>query len=178
MRRALKFAAGAAIGIGLWTFASGGYNAILATFAEPLLRIDSRLRGVEVFSSGQRILARGDADPTIPGVMIPAHQLTYNIVLLLGLLATNESVLRDRGFLRLLLAMGMLFVTHVLATVIAFELTYATRTGPWGAARYSPLAQDFWTALEYGYRLFGMFAIAFGVWWVARAHARELRLEP
>lgn len=172
MRRALRFAAGATIGIALWMFASGGYNAVLVTFTGPLLRIDLRLRGVEVLSSGQRILARGDADPTIPGVVIPAHQLTYNIALLLGLLATNEPALRDRGFLRFLLAMGMLFVTHVLATVIALELTYATRTGPWGAARYSPLAQDFWTALEYGYRLFGMFAIAFGVWFAAHSRAR------
>ena len=93
MRRALRFAAGAAIGVALWVFASGGYNAILATFAEPLLRIDSRLRGVEVLSSGQRIFGRGDVDPTIPGVVIPAGQLTYNIVLLLGLFATNEAAL-------------------------------------------------------------------------------------
>lgn len=168
MRRALRFAAGAAIGIALWVFASAGYNAILATFAEPLLRVDSRLRGVEVLSSGQRILGRGDADPTVPGVVIPADQLTYNIVLLLGLFATNESALRDRGFPRLLIAMMVLFATHILAVVISLELTYATRTGGWGAVRYSPLAQDFWTALEYGYRLFGMFAIAFGLWWVTR----------
>lgn len=174
MRRALRFAIGAAIGIALWVHASEGYNAILAACAEPLVRIDSRLGGIEVLTSGRRILGRGDADPTVPGVVIPADQLTYNIVLLLGLFATNGSALSDRGFLRLLIAMAVLFVTHVLATGISLELTYATRTGGWGAARYSPLAQDFWTALEYGYRMFGMFAIAFACWWFARAGAARI----
>ncbi|MGZ8867041.1 MAG: hypothetical protein ACXW2P_01765 [Thermoanaerobaculia bacterium] len=166
MRKALKFTAGAALGVFLWLFASAGYNAILAAFSEPLLHIDPRLRGAEVISNGHRIIARGgDVDPTVPGVVIPADQLTYNVVLLLGLFATIESGFRDRGFLRLAIALAILFATHVLAVVVSLELTFATRTGAWGAARYSPLAQDFWTAVEYGYRLFGMFGIAFGLWW-------------
>jgi hypothetical protein len=165
LRKALRFTAGAALGVVLWLFATAGYNAILATFAEPLLRLDPRLRGAEVLSNGQRVTARGgDADPTVPGVVIPADQLTYNVVLLLGLFATIDGGFRDRWFLRLGMALAILFATHVLAVVISLELTFATRTGAWGAARYSPLAQDFWTAVEYGYRLFGMFGIAFGLW--------------
>ena len=178
LRSALRFAAGAAVAIVLWTFGTPLYNALLAAVAEPIVRVDSRLRNVDTVANGRRVMGRGnEAEPSIPGVVIPADQLTYNVILLLGLFATNEKLTQDRGFVRLLIALAVLFATHVLALVISLELTFATRTGVWGATRYTPLAQDFWTAVEYGYRLFGMFGIAFGCWWLARADARELRIE-
>jgi hypothetical protein len=175
---ALRFAVGAAVGVVAWIFGTPLYNALLSVAAEPIVRVDSRLRNVETVANGRRVMGRGnEAEPSVPGVVIPADQLTYNLVLLLGLFATNKRGLRDRGFLRFLIALGVLFATHVLALVISLEVTFATRTAAWGAARYTPLAQDFWTAVDYGYRLFGMFGIAFACWWLARADARELRIE-
>jgi hypothetical protein len=174
---ALKFAAGAAVGIVLWVYATPSYNRIVSSLAEPLVRVDSRLRHAELVVNQRRLIGRGgDKEPSLPAVLIPADQLTYNIVLLLGLLATNRAAFRDRGLLRLLLAVAVLFLTHVLAVVVSLELTWATRTGPWGASHYSPLAQDFWTALEYGYRLFGMFGVAFACWWVTRTSATSASL--
>ena len=104
--------------------------------------------------------------------LVPIAVAAVAIVLLLGLFATNRAAFRDRGLVRLLLAIAVLFATHVLALAASLEVTYATRTGPWGTSHYSPLAQDFWTALEYGYRLFGMFGIAFACWWMTRTSAR------
>jgi hypothetical protein len=178
LRSALKFVAGAAIAIVVWIFGTPLYNALLSVVAEPIVRVDARLRNVDIMANDRRIVGRGnEAEPSVPGVVIPADQLTYNVILLLGLFATNEKPFRDRRFLRLLIALAVLFATHALALVISLELTFATRTGAWGATRYTPFAQDFWTAVDYGYRLFGMFGIAFACWWLARADARELRIE-
>jgi hypothetical protein len=166
---ALKFAAGAALGIVLWIYATPSYNRVLAACAGPVMRIDSRLRNAELVPNGRRVVGRGNsAGPGVPAVLIPADQLTYNVVLLLGLFATDRAVFRDRSLRRFLLALAIVFISHVLALVVSLELTYATRTGDWGTSRYSPLAQDFWSAVEYGYRLFGMFAIAFACWWLTR----------
>lgn len=131
------------------------------------MRIDARLRNGETLAAGSKVIARGgEAEPDLPRIIIPADQLTYNIILLLGLFATNPRPFRDRGILRLGVALLILFVTHVLAVVVTVEATYATKLGPWSESHYGDLAQDFWAAVEYAYRLAGMFGVAFGCWWV------------
>jgi hypothetical protein len=169
LRSTLKFAAGAAIAITLWMVATPQYNALLAGIVEKIVHGDPRLRNVEVVAHGRRVIARGDGtEAGVPAVVIPADQLTYNVILLVGLFATNRAPLRDRGAARLALALAILVSTHVVALAVAMEATFATKTAEWGSQRYGPLEQDFWSALEYGYRLFGMFAVAFGCWWLTR----------
>lgn len=162
LRSALRFAAGAAIAVALWVWTVPAYNAILAVGAEPLMRIDARLRKGEVLAAGRHVNARGsDAQPDLPRVIVPADQLTYNFILMAGLFAMEPKSVR-----RLPLALAILFATHVLALVVSIESTYATKLGPWSESHYGPLEQDIWTATEYAYRLAGMFGIAFGLWWV------------
>ena len=169
LRSTLKFLAGAALGIFFWTWGGSLYNDALALLAEPLMRIDARLRNGEMNGAGSSIIARGsESQPDLPRVIIPADQLTYNLILLLGLLATNPRPFRERGLKLLGLALLLLFVSHVLAVVVSVESTYATKLGPWSESHYGPLAQDFWSATEYAYRLAGMFGIAFGCWWMTR----------
>lgn len=167
LRSTLRFAAGAAVAAVLWIHATPQYNAFLAAVAAPIVRADARLRHVDVVAQGRRLVARGDsARPDLPGVVIAADQLTYNVILFFGLFATNRAPARDRAAGRFALALLVLVATHLAAAAIAIEATYASKTGAWGAAAYGALARDFWQALEYGYRLFGMFAIAFGCWWM------------
>ena len=167
---ALKFIAGGTIATVLWVLLTPAYNSVVAIAAQPLLRIDPRLRNVEVRGADTRIQGRGnDEHPEMPRVLIPAGELTYNFVLFAGLFATNPNLLRDRNFRRLLIAMLILFATHVLAVTVALESTYSTRVAGWSDVHYSPVLQDFWSAAEYAYRLAGMFAIAFGCWWIARS---------
>ena len=168
---ALRFALGAAAALLLWLYLTPTYNALLAGVTGPVVRMDPRLRHAELLVSDRRIIARGDAgQPDLPGILIPADQLTYNVILFLGLFVTNVAPLRDRGFLRLAIALLVLFVTHALALAVAIEATYATGTGAWGERMYRPLEQDWWSAVEYGYRLAGMFGIAFGLWWATRVN--------
>ena len=180
LRSALRFIVGAIAAALLWYFLTPAYNSVLAIAAQPLVRIDPRLRHVELRGFGERIHGRGDDEhPEMPRALIPAAQLTYNFVLFGGLFATNRNVLRDRGFRRLAIALLILVATHVLAVAVAVEATYATRVGAWSEARYGPALQDFWAAFEYAYRLAGMFGIAFALWWFSdpsisqRSHARS-----
>lgn len=179
LRSALKFAAGAAAGVSLWMYLTPLYHSILVGAAEPILHFDRRLRHVEMVVADRRILARGGAgQPALPAVLIPADQLTYNVILLLGLLTTNRAPFRDRGAVRIALALSILAATHVIATAVAAEATYATKTA-WGRERYAALEQDFWAALEYAYRLAGMFGIAFACWWMTRlSDSSEARTAP
>ena len=167
---ALKFVVAGTIATVLWLMLTPAYNKVIAIAAQPLLRIDPRLRHVEVRGADELIQGRGDDQrPDLPRVLIPANQLTYNFVLFAGLFATNANVLRDRNFKRLLIAILILFATHILAVSVAVESTYATKVVEWSDRNYSPVLQDFWSAAEYSYRLAGMFAIAFGCWWVSKS---------
>ena len=166
-RSALRFVAGAAAGSLVWLLLTPAYNSVLAFAAQPLLRIDPRLRGVEVRGLEDRVQARGGEERLgLPRVVIPAGQLTYNLVLFAGLFATERGLFRGRAFRRFLAALLALMATHVLAFVVSIEATFATRLGTWSDTNYSALLQDFWNSAEYAYRLAGMFAIAFGLWWV------------
>ncbi|HVS30969.1 MAG TPA: hypothetical protein VMS98_05895 [Thermoanaerobaculia bacterium] len=166
--RALKFVVAAALTTFLWILASPPYNSVLAAASQPLLWLDGRLRGVEVRGMGDRIHARGGhSRPEIPRVIIPAVELTYNIVLFAGLFATNRDPLRNRGWRRLLIALAVLFATHILAVAVSIESAYATKLGAWSVRNYSERLQDFWAAVEYVYRLAGMFGISFACWWLS-----------
>ena len=171
LRSGLRFAVGAAAGVMLWLYVTPSYSSLLAGVAGPIVRVDSRLRHAELLAPDRRVIARGGAgQPDLPGIVIPGDQLTYNVILFLGLFATNVAPLRDRGFLRLVIALLVLFATHVLALAVAIEATYANGTAGWGNRMYAPLEQDWWRAVEYVYRLAGMFGIAFGVWWMTRVN--------
>lgn len=168
LRSALRFAAGAAVATALWLYATPLYNRVIAEIAQPIMRIDPRLRNAEIIVAERRLIARGNADqPHLPGVVVPVEELTYNVILLAGLFATNPAPFRDRTMKLFAYSLLILFATHVLATVISIEATYVTQTA-WGATAYSTMESGFWRGAEFAYRLAGMFAIAFGCWWMTR----------
>ena len=83
------------------------------------------------------------------------------MILLLGLFATNRPV-RLRP---IAVAIAILFVTHVFGLTASIQATYATQISGWSERHYAAWEQDLWTAIDYSYRLAGMFAIAFALWW-------------
>lgn len=135
--RALRFAAGAAVALIAWWYATPVYDALLCRAlhyvgisAQPLDRF------VEV--------TRLDA----ARARVAADQLTYNVILFGGLLAAIPPKRIERGVLALL----ALVVTHLLALYVSIQATWAAQMG-------------FWKAVEFIYRIGGMFAIAFVCWY-------------
>lgn len=151
MLRALRFAAGAAVAMAIWWYATPAYNALLCSVL--------RAAGVAATPAARAIaVTRAGA----PSIQVPADQLTYNIILFAGLVAAIPPRLW-KGMLAFL----ALCAVHAIALYTTIESTYALRAGAYSDAHYSPLAQNLWNAADFIYRIGGMFAIAFVCWYVA-----------
>jgi hypothetical protein len=164
----LRFAAAFIVSMTLWWYATPNYNAFLSRAAEPLVRIDARLRTADLTAVGRNVIVTG-----LPTARIPADQLTYNVVLFVALFATIPGLFRKRAMKMFFICIGILVVTHIIALAVSIESTCATQLRDWSESRYPDGEQDFWTAAEYVYRLAGMFGISFALWWVAGERLKD-----
>ena len=169
--RALRFLAGVALGVWIWWAATPAYNHILAPATQLLLHADRRLADAVLLPQERRIFVTS-ATP-LPTATMPADQLTYNIILLLALFATNERAWRFANVRGLILALVILFVSHCIGLVISIESTYAMRQGAWSEQHYGDAAADFWQTAELVFRIVGMFGVVFASWW-ALSHSKSV----
>ena len=166
-RRILAFVIGIVFGCILWYQTAHVYNVVLAATTEPLLRLDRRFATAEL-AADQRAIRVAPRDTTaLPPASIPADQLTYNIILLVALFASNPRPWRGRNVAALALSLIPVAIGHVLALIISIESTYANRLGAWSDAHYGSFATNAWLVAELFVRVVGMFAIVFACWWVA-----------
>jgi hypothetical protein len=94
---------------------------------------------------------------------VPGHYLTLNLALLVALLAyTGRAV----SLLRLAIGLFILFTGHVAGLYATVQARYANDLGVWSREHYSALSRDGWLATAQFYRLIGMYALAFLVWWM------------
>lgn len=167
LRSALKFAAGATIGFLLWLYATPAYNVALAAGAH-ILYLDRRFANARIIAVGRRIEV---LPPAAPSRALPADELTYNVILLAGLFATNRDFFRDRNMRRFAASIAILVVTHWLALIVTIEADYAQRLAEWSEAHYGRIETFLWSEAEYFYRLVGMFGIAFACWWLSSSES-------
>lgn len=165
LRSAARFTSGFAIGIALWTWWAPQYNRAILPLAHHLARFDSRLIDLNYTVTGRSVDFWGG---TLPPGRFPMDLLSYNLILLAALFALNRPFFARRNLIALAISLAILVVTHIVAAAVSIIATYATRSGEWSTAHYSPFEQDLWMALEYVYRLAGMFAVAFALWWAFR----------
>ena len=164
--RIVGFVSGIVLGCVLWFQAAPAYNAALAAAAEPLLRLDRRFAAAELVAD-QRAIRVAPRDTTaLPPASIPADQLTYNIILLVALFASNPRPWRRRNLAAFGLSLMPVAIAHVLALLISIESTYAVRLGAWSDAHYGSFATNVWLAAELFVRVVGMFGVVFACWWV------------
>jgi len=162
-RTLLRFFAGAVVGAVVWWYLTPGYNEIVARPCAGVLRFDRRLRDIKP-APEQRWIQFRSASGGFPPVKIPADQLTYNLILYAGLMATERRMFRDQYVVIMLIGIVVLFVAHVAAFAVVTEGLFATVLGPWSEAHYSELEARVWVALQMFYRLVAMFAIPFALW--------------
>ena len=165
LMKALKFAAGAAVALAIWIYATPAYNAALASFAGVLHAADSRFENARFVAINRNVEVVRRVKGDFPTFALPADQITYNIILLFGLFAMNPRPFRDRNAARFLISLGIVVAAHFIALLVLIESTYATSFHPWSEAHYGRVMANVWWALSYFYRLIGMFAIPFACWW-------------
>jgi hypothetical protein len=167
LRSALRFFAGAALGLIVWWYGTPAYNAALAK-AATIIRVDHRFADARITPVGRAVEV---FPPGAPSRSLPADQLTYNIILLAGLFATNRRFFRDRNMRNFAIAIGVLVLSHWLALITTIQADYAQRLGDWSEQHYGNIERFIWAECEYFYRLVGMFGIAFACWWISSAES-------
>jgi hypothetical protein len=165
LRRLASFVIGLAIAIAIWVPGVHVYNRFLAAITQPLVGLDSRLAGADLVANGRSIAVRSPRG-NFPPIELPADQLSYNVILLLGLFASNRSPLRDRNVRAFAISLLIVIALHPIGALISIESTYAGRVGEWSEQHYGDFAADAWLVAEMFYRLVGMFGIVFACWFV------------
>lgn len=156
MRNVLRFLAGALVGALLWWYAAPVYDAVVGAAAEPILRLDKRLHDLDTAARDRWVIVRS-AGGHFRMANLPADQMTYNVILFLALMAT----LRKPRWMRVAIAVLILFLSHVITFAVATEALYASGRDP------SSTEAGVWMMASLFLRVVGMLAVAFGCWWFA-----------
>jgi hypothetical protein len=168
--RVLRFIAALIAAAIVWYYLTPLYDRFLAAAASPLIRIDRRFRDTHAVAADRIISVRAkDKRSDLPPADIPADQLTYNVILLAALFASNRKPVSDRNVVALLTSTAIVVVLHTVAVLLSVESTYAVRMNEWSVAHYGTVARTFWLYAEIFYRLVGMFGVVFVCWWVGSA---------
>lgn len=169
--RALRFLAGLALGVWVWWAATPAYNYLLAPATQLLLHADRRLAAAELLPQERSVFVTSSTP--LPTATMPADQITYNIILLLALFASNDRPWRLANVRGLAIALLILFLSHCLGLLISIESTYAVRQGAWSDQHYGEGAASFWLTTELVFRIVGMFGVVFASWW-ALSHSKSV----
>jgi hypothetical protein len=161
--RVLRFVLALIVAAVVWYNLTTPYDRFISAAATPLVKIDPRFRGAHLAAEERIIKVTG----SVPAANIPADQLTYNVILLVALFASNRRPLRDRNVVAFLVSTGVVIVLHVIAVLLSVESTYAVQMGAWSNAHYGTAGYYFWMYAEIFYRLVGMFGAVFACWWVS-----------
>jgi hypothetical protein len=171
---ALKVTAGFFAGLALWLALSDPYAKVIARAVQPILRLSESPAVTRLRAEGPRIIVdRSDFPARSARPNLPLQDQTFNIILLTALFASNTPLFSNRNVSTFLIALLLLFCTHVLGFVAAVKSVYALQLGAWSEAHYGPVSRNFWAGAAHFYRLVGMYAIAFVLWWMLRPAAAQ-----
>jgi len=168
--RALRLVIGLAIGVALWWSCGDAWNRALAFLAQPLMKLDARIAQSDLVAVGHTVVVQ-PLVASLPMATIPADQLTYNVILLVALFASNRAPFSDRNMKAFAIAMAIVLLLHPIGLFVSIESTYAMQQGAWSDQHYGENAQRLWVNAEVFYRLIGMFGVVFAAWWMTASDA-------
>lgn len=163
-----RFAAGMLAGTLVWWYLTPPYNEVISRLAAPVLRMDARLEGLTPVGAGNHIRLESRSG-SFPASNLPASELTWNVILLSGLVATVRRLSGRRRLGRAGLAFAALCATHVLTFVVASEALFATVHELWSPGHYRRWEAEVWLLVSVFLRLVGMLAFPFLGWLYVRS---------
>lgn len=171
---AVKGVAGFVVGLAVWWAMSPSYASAMASAAEPMIRLFESPRVTHLRAEQREVIVeRADFPPASPRPGIPADDLTFNFILFTALFAAVRETFSNRNVVAFLAGCVILYLTHVAGLIAAVESIYVLQLGPWSAAHYGPFARNFWSAAAHFYRLVGVYAFAFVIWWLLQPQNGE-----
>lgn len=168
---AAKGAAGFLLAFAAWMWLSVPYTRLLAGLSESMIRLSERPAFTSVTAQGTLlVIARSDRHrPASPGQLaVESTDVTFNFILLVTLFATSSRALSDRNVFGFAAASVALVFVHVAAVIAFVKADYASNFGRWSARHYGVVARNLWSATPYFYSVVGVYAFAFGLWWLFR----------
>jgi hypothetical protein len=165
-RTLLRALAGFVAGGLVWYGLAQPYHALLAWPAEKLIRLFETPAVTRLSASGGEVIVNREDFPDSserPG--LPAHDLDFNIAILTALFATARRPFSDRSMKATAIAALLLAAVHLAALIFKVESLYALDLGEWSRAHYGAVARNFWGGGTHFYRIAGMFAAPFALWW-------------
>lgn len=169
-RTVLKAFAGFLVGLTAWIFLTPAYDRAVSVGAETVMRAFERPKVTRLRPAEDKFVTvdRADFDPRSKRPGIPVHDLTFNIALLTALFAASKRPFSDRNIGGFLIALVLLYVTHIFGTIAEVMAIYVAKLGMWSTVHYSDLDRNVWGVLNHFYRLVLMYAFAFALWWIFR----------
>lgn len=174
-RTALRAIAGFLVGLAMWVFLTPAYDKAVAAGAQAVMRVFENPKVTRLRPAGDNYVTvdRADFDPRSKRPGIPVRDLTFNIALMTALFAVSKRPFSDRNIGGFLIALLLLYATHVFGTIGEVMAIYVAKLGMWSSVHYSDLERNVWGVLNHFYRLVLMYAIAFALWWIFRDPATE-----
>jgi len=164
--RIVRFLAGLAAGALLWWACGDAWNHALAAITQPLMKADRRIADGELQAVRHSIVVQ-PVRGTMPSATIPADQLTFNVILLVALFASNRAPFSDRNMKAFAIAFVIVLLLQPIGLLISIESTYANQQGTWSDQHYGETAAHLWINAEIFWRLIGMFGVVFAAWWLS-----------
>jgi len=164
--RIVRLVVGLVAGIALWWTCGDAWNRALAVMTQPLMKIDRRIADGDLVAVGHTIVVQPTRD-TMPMATLPADQMTFNVILLVALFASNRAPFSDRNMKAFAIAFVIVLLLHPIGLFISIESTYANQQAAWSDQHYGETAARIWINAEVFYRLIGMFGVVFAAWWIS-----------
>jgi hypothetical protein len=165
LSRAARFTAGFVAATLVWLWLSPFLASGMALATEPLLQLDSRFRDAQL-SASESTVSVDAPHGTFPQTKYPADQLTFNLILLVALFASNKKPWRDRNIIAFAISLAIVLALQPLSLLVTIETYYADFT-KWGETQYGNVAANVWLILQMFWRLVGMFGVVFVCWWIS-----------
>ncbi|HEY2321898.1 MAG TPA: hypothetical protein VGJ82_03455, partial [Thermoanaerobaculia bacterium] len=124
LSRAARFIAGFIAATVLWLWLSPLLARGMAAATEPLLHLDARFHDAQL-SASESMVSVDAPHGTFPQTKYPADQLTFNLILLVALFASNRRPWRDRNIIAFLISLAIILALQPPALLVTIETYYA-----------------------------------------------------
>lgn len=167
---ALKALAGFLLGLALWLGFSSAYRSVVMPPTQAVLNFAESPDITELLpAEGSGVIVnRTDFPPESPRPVVPFNDLTFNVILLFALFAISKPALSNANVSGLAISLLILWITHAAALLIRIKKIYALQLGAWSEVHYGAFSRNLWGSLDHFYRVVGIYAIAFALWWLLR----------
>ncbi len=151
--------------VAIWAAARAVYDPALCAAAQAVARFgEVPAASAIILRDGDALLGRSDMRSDSNWLKVPMTQVQFNLVPFLALALALPRPLAGGQWRRVLAALGVLAVSHVLSLVWEVKALEALSMGPWSRANYSDLARNVYGTLRYFFNIPVTFALPLVLW--------------